>query len=146
LTAEGSPEVASTFTSSGEVWLVTSALFTRKRTRVALAASAAVVMVGAGTAVAQGAGWRSASSHDFGAAPDSFSGHGTVTGNVLRNDFGATAVVRHTSLAVGPDGTWTVHQKVLPATGQPDSGEILAVDITKLPAVLKTVTVTIHVR
>lgn len=50
------------------------------------------------------------------------------------------------SIAVDPDGTWTVHQKVLPSTGQPDSGEILKVDTTKLPAVLKTVTVTIHVR
>ena len=38
-----------------------------------------------------------------------------------------------------------MHQKVLPATGQPDNGEILKVDTTKLPAVLKTVTVTIHV-
>jgi hypothetical protein len=39
-----------------------------------------------------------------------------------------------------------VHQKTLPATGQPDDSEILEVDTTKLPAVLKTVTVTIHVR
>src|SRR5262249_26527284 len=59
-----------------------------------------------------GAGWLSAPSHDFGVAPDSFSGHGTVTGNVLRNDFGATAVVRHTSPAngtvtVNADGTFT---------------------------------------
>jgi hypothetical protein len=38
-----------------------------------------------------------------------------------------------------------VHQKVLPGTGQPDNGEILKVDTSKLPAVLKTVTVTIHV-
>ncbi len=49
------------------------------------------------------------------------------------------------TIAVDPDGKWTVHQKVLPATGQPDNGEILKVDTTKLPAVLKTVTVTIHV-
>jgi hypothetical protein len=49
------------------------------------------------------------------------------------------------TIAVDPDGTWTVHQKVRPATGQPDSGEILKVDTTKLPAVLMTVTVTIHV-
>ena len=46
-----------------------------------------------------------------------------------------------------PDaGPWTVHQKILPATGKPDSGEILKVNITSLPAVLKTTTVTIHVR
>ncbi len=31
------------------------------------------------------------------------------------------------------DGTWAVHQKVIPATGQEDSGEILEVDTTKLP-------------
>ena len=42
------------------------------------------------------------------------------------------------------DGSWAVHQKVLPATGLVDNGEILKVDTTKLPAVLKTVTVTIH--
>jgi hypothetical protein len=50
------------------------------------------------------------------------------------------------TIAVDPNGTWTVHQKVLPSTGQPDNGEILQVDTTKLPAVLKTVTVTIRVR
>ena len=44
-----------------------------------------------------------------------------------------------------PDGTWGVHQKVLPATGQEDNGEILKVDTTRLPAVLKTTAVTIHV-
>jgi hypothetical protein len=49
------------------------------------------------------------------------------------------------TIAVDPDGTWTVHQKVLPATGQPDNGEILEVNTTKLPAVLKTVMVTVHV-
>jgi Esterase-like activity of phytase/Bacterial Ig domain len=50
------------------------------------------------------------------------------------------------TIAVDPTtGLWTVHQKVLPPTGQVDNGEILKVDTTKLPAVLKTVTVTIHV-
>jgi hypothetical protein len=38
-----------------------------------------------------------------------------------------------------------VHQKVLPGTGREDNGEILAVDTAKLPAVLKTGTVTITV-
>jgi hypothetical protein len=56
------------------------------------------------------------------------------------DDFGIDTIV------VDPDGKWTVRQKVLPPTGQADSGEILKVDTTKLPAVLKTVTVTIHVR
>jgi hypothetical protein len=35
---------------------------------------------------------------------------------------------------------------VLPPTGRSDNGEILKVDTTKPPAVLKTVTVTVHVR
>jgi hypothetical protein len=39
-----------------------------------------------------------------------------------------------------------VHQKVTPATGQEDGGEILEVDTTKLPAALTsgTVTITVH--
>lgn len=56
------------------------------------------------------------------------------------DDFGVDTI------AVDPDGKWTVHQKVLPPTGKADNGEILKVDTTKLPAVLKTVTVTVHVR
>lgn len=44
------------------------------------------------------------------------------------------------------DGTWGVHQKTLPGTGAEDDGEILQVDTTKLPVVLKTATVTVHVR
>ncbi|HEX4017002.1 MAG TPA: esterase-like activity of phytase family protein [Frankiaceae bacterium] len=55
------------------------------------------------------------------------------------DDFGIDSIV------VDPSGAWTVHQKVLPPTGQTDNGEILKVDTTKLPAVLKTVTVTLHV-
>jgi hypothetical protein len=73
-------------------------------------------MAGTGTAVAQAAGRTSAPSHDFRVLPDSFSGHGTVTGNVLRNDAGATAVVRNTdpsdgSVAVNADGTFTYTPK-----------------------------------
>jgi hypothetical protein len=37
------------------------------------------------------------------------------------------------TVAVDPDGLWTVHQKVLPATGQPGNGKILKVDTAKLP-------------
>jgi hypothetical protein len=55
------------------------------------------------------------------------------------DDFGIDTIV------VDPDGTWTVHQKVLPPTDQPDNGEILEVDTDKLPAVLKTATVKIRV-
>jgi hypothetical protein len=56
------------------------------------------------------------------------------------DDFGIDAI------SVEPSGLWTVHQKTLPATGQPDNGEILEVNVAKLPAALKTVTVTVHVR
>ena len=77
-------------------------------------------------------------------------GHDKVEG-VATTDGGKTLYLSNDddfgvdTIAVDPDGTWTVHQKVLPATGQPDNGEILKIDTTKLPAVLKTVTVTIHV-
>ena len=39
----------------------------------------------------------------------------------------------------------TFYQKVLPPTGQADNGEILEIDTSKLPAVLKTATVRIRV-
>ncbi|MFJ5613079.1 esterase-like activity of phytase family protein [Streptomyces sp. NPDC093221] len=83
----------------------TSGRFSRKRTRIVVAIGATLVVVGTGTAAAHTAGWLSAPSHDFGATADTFSGHGEVTGNVLRNDVGATAVVRHTD---PKDGTATV--------------------------------------
>ncbi|WP_377270425.1 esterase-like activity of phytase family protein [Peterkaempfera sp. SMS 1(5)a] len=90
---------------------MTSRPFSRRRTRIAIAIGATIAVVGAGTAAAQASGWLSAPSHDFRAASDSFSGHGTVTGNVLRNDLGATAVVRHTApsdgkVTVDADGTF----------------------------------------
>ncbi len=50
------------------------------------------------------------------------------------------------TISVDPDGSWKVHQKILPSTGQADFGEILKVDTTKLPAVVDTATVTIVVR
>lgn len=56
------------------------------------------------------------------------------------NDFGIDTI------AVDPDGTWTIHQKTLPPTGQIDDGVILKVDTTKLPVVTKTATVTLRVR
>jgi phytase-like protein/Big-like domain-containing protein len=92
---------------------VTSGIFSRKRTRIALAVGATVAVASTGTAAAQAAGRPSPS---FRVAADSFSGHGTVTGNVLRNDAGATAVVRNTSPAdgtvtVNTDGTFTYTPK-----------------------------------
>lgn len=82
---------------------MTSDLLTHRRTRISLAIASAIALAATGTAVAQGAGWRSAPSHDFSVNADSFSGHGSgsVSGNVLRNDYGATAVVRNTSPAHG---------------------------------------------
>ncbi|MCW2522478.1 MAG: esterase-like of phytase family protein, partial [Frankiales bacterium] len=78
-------------------------------------------------------------------------GHDKVEG-VATPDAGKTLYLSNDddfgidTIAVDPDGKWTVHQKVLPATGETDNGEILKVDTTKLPAVLKTVTVTIKVK
>jgi hypothetical protein len=88
----------------------------RKRTRIAIAVGATFALVGAGTAAATAGGWLSAPTHDFGASADTFSGHGKVTGNVLRNDHGATAVVRHTdpsdgSVQLGADGSFTYTPK-----------------------------------
>jgi hypothetical protein len=55
-------------------------------------------VVAAGAAVSQAGESRP---HGFRVVSDSFSGHGTVSGDVLRNDSGATAVVRHSSPAQG---------------------------------------------
>jgi hypothetical protein len=80
-----------------------------------------------------------------------FFGHDKVEG-VATTDGGRTLYLSNDddfgidTIAVEPDGKWTVHQKTLPPTGKADNAEILRVDTTKLPAVLKTVTVTIHVR
>jgi hypothetical protein len=52
------------------------------------------------------------------------------------SDFG----IDHTNEAAGP---YTLHQKTLP-NGKVDDGEVLAVDVSKLPLVLHTATVTIH--
>ncbi len=41
-------------------------------------------------------------------------------------------------------GEYLVHQKTLDASGAVDDGEVLKVDVSKLPLVLGTATVTIH--
>ena len=56
------------------------------------------------------------------------------------NDFGIDTI------AVDPSGLWTVHQKVLPPTGEVDDGVILKVDMARLPATVKTATVTLKVK
>jgi hypothetical protein len=40
---------------------------------------------------------------------------------------------------------WQLQIKLSPTTGQQDNGEYLEIDMSKLPAVTKTATVTIHV-
>jgi VCBS repeat-containing protein len=70
---------------------------------------ATIAVASTGTVAAQAA---ARPSDHFGVAADSFSGHGPVAGDVLRNDLGATAVVRNTSPAhgsvtVNADGTFT---------------------------------------
>ena len=95
---------------------MTFGLSSRKRGRVAVAVGTGLGVVWAGTVVAQAGGWQPWGSHDFRAVADSYSGHGTVSGNVLRNDFGASAVVRHTepadgAVVVDADGTFTYTPK-----------------------------------
>jgi hypothetical protein len=41
---------------------------------------------------------------------------------------------------------WRRHQKLLPPTGEVDDGVILKVDMTKMPATVRTATVTLKVK
>ena len=114
----------------------------------------------AALAALTGAGVKVAQKHPYlqvGALVTQLSPKGTLFGHdkvegVATTDGGKTLYLSNDddfgidTIAVDPDGLWTVHQKVLPATGKPDNGEILKVDTTKLPDVLKSATVTIHVR
>src|SRR5262249_24294383 len=91
---------------------MSSRLWTRKPTRIVIAIASTTALPSPGAGVADAAGWLSVPTHDFSVAPDSFSGHGPVSGNVLRNDRGATAVVRHTDPSngaetVSADGTFS---------------------------------------
>ena len=84
-----------------------------RHARVAVAAAVAVVLAAAVMGTAQAKGWLSAPSHDFNVQGDSFNANGQpVSANVLKNDHGATAVVRHTnpangSVTLNADGTFT---------------------------------------
>ncbi len=86
-------------------------LSARKRAAVLGGTVAAVVLASAGTAWADPFGWWATSQHPFGVHADTVSGHngGTVTGNVLSNDNGATAVVRNSGLDNPAAGQLTVH-------------------------------------
>lgn len=101
---------------TGRLNHVTSGIFSHKRTRVALAAGAAVTLAGAGAAGAQAASSPAASSQNFTAVADSYGGHGTISGNVLDNDQGATAVAGNTdpsngTVTVNADGTFAYTPK-----------------------------------
>jgi len=80
-----------------------------------------------------------------------FYAHDKVEG-VATTDGGRTLYISNDddfaidTISVDADGSWKVHQKILPSTGQPDYGEILKVDTTKLPATVDSGTVTIFVR
>ena len=87
-------------------------LCSRQRARITVVIGVTVALAATGVATAYANGWFSGPAHDFSVVADSFTGHGTVSGNVLRNDRGATAVVRSTqpgngTVTVNADGTFT---------------------------------------
>ena len=82
----------------------------RKRAATIGAAAVAVALASAGTAAADPFGWWATQPHPFAVTADhGVAGpNGTVTGNLLANDFGATAVVRHSALSDPSAGQLTV--------------------------------------
>ena len=88
-------------------------LLTRKRAVIIGGTAAAIVLASVGVASADPFGWWAAQSHPFSVNVDhgvagSHRG-GTVTGNVLANDHGATAVVRNGGLDNPAAGSLTVN-------------------------------------
>ena len=83
----------------------------RKRAAAIGATTAAIVLASAGTAAADPFGWWATQPHPFAVNADhGVAGPaGTVTGNLLANDFGATAVVRHSALSNPAAGQLTVN-------------------------------------
>jgi hypothetical protein len=84
----------------------------RKRAAVIGGTTAVIVVASVGTAWADPFGWWATQPHPFAVKADyavagPHSG-GTVTGNVLANDFGATAVVRHSGIDNPAAGRLTV--------------------------------------
>ena len=77
-------------------------LLARKRVAIIGGTAAAIVLASVGTAWSDPFGWRVTQSHPFAVNADhgvaSPHGGGVVTGNLLANDSGATAVVRSTGL------------------------------------------------
>ena len=86
-------------------------LLARKRAAFIGAAAVAVALASAGTAAANPFGWWATQPHPFAVTADhGVAGRdGTVTGNLLANDFGATAVVRHGALSDPSAGQLTVN-------------------------------------
>lgn len=88
-------------------------IFARKRAAVIGGAVAAIILASAGTAWADPFGWWATAPHPFTVNADlgvasSHSG-GTVTGNLLAKDFGATGVVRKSGLDNPAAGSLTVN-------------------------------------
>src|SRR5215467_10527531 len=89
----------------------------RKRAIPFVAATAALCIGFSGVAAAAGYGWWAAHPHDFTVQNDTLAPGkgGVIKGNVLKNDHGATGIVRTSALdnpaagalSVGPDGTTT---------------------------------------
>lgn len=88
-------------------------LFRARRRAAVIGGSAAVlVLASVGTAWADPFGWWVSQSHPFAVKADTAAAKpqaGTVSGNVLANDHGATAVVRSTGLDTPSAGSLAVH-------------------------------------
>ena len=86
-------------------------LFSRKRAVAIGATATAFVLASVGTAAADPFGWWATQPHPFAVNADhGVAGPaGTVTGGLLANDFGATAVVRHSALSNPSAGQLSVH-------------------------------------
>ncbi len=87
-------------------------LLARKRAAVIGGTAVAIVLASVGVASADPFGWWPTAPHPFAVNADQGvarpGGGGIVTGNVLTNDFGATAVVRNSGLDNPAAGTLTV--------------------------------------
>ena len=100
------------FMAPRKFWPMKPTLCFRQRARITVVIGVTVALAATGVATAYANGWFSGPAHDFSVVADSFSGHGTVSGNVLRNHRRATAVVRSTQpgngkVTVNADGTFT---------------------------------------
>jgi len=88
-------------------------LHARKRAAVIGGTAAAIVLASAGVATADPFGWWATAPHPFAVNADHGVANprngGIVTGNLLANDFGATAVVRHSGLDNPAAGSLTIN-------------------------------------